>query len=188
MPGVLGNDIDAEDDPSAVLVGNVSDGTLTLNADGSFTYTPNAGFYGTMASPIRRTMEVLFQRRHRPPGGHGENDTPVASDDGYSTSKNTPLEVGAPGVLGNDSDLDGDPLSAVLISPPNHGTLTLNPGGGFTYTPEADFYGSDSFTYTANDSATGSNVATVSLTVMPGKRMVYLPMVSSGVYLSLLAP
>jgi VCBS repeat-containing protein len=66
-------------------------------------------------------------------------------------------------VLGNDSDPDGNTLSAVLASGPSHGTLTLNANGSFTYTPAANYNGSDSFTYRASDGT--SNLATVTLTV-----------------------
>ncbi|HWP93164.1 MAG TPA: Ig-like domain-containing protein [Thermodesulfobacteriota bacterium] len=90
---------------------------------------------------------------------------PVASNDSYSTPENTPLTVDAPGVLGNDIDAEGDPLSAILVSDVSKGTLTLNADGSFTYTPSADFNGTDSFTYKANDSTADSNVVTVSLTI-----------------------
>ena len=89
------------------------------------------------------------------------NDAPTAADDAYSTAEDTALTVAAPGVLGNDSDPDGDPLSAVLGSGPSHGTLTLNANGSFTYTPAANFNGSDSFTYRASDGTLTSNLATV---------------------------
>jgi VCBS repeat-containing protein len=73
--------------------------------------------------------------------------------------------VAAPRVLGNDMDPDGDTLTAVLVSGPSHGSLTLSPDGSFDYTPAADFNGSDSFTYKASDGLADSNTATVSLTV-----------------------
>jgi hypothetical protein len=73
-----------------------------------------------------------------------------------------------PGVLGNDSDADGDALTAVLVSGPTSGALVLNPNGSFTYTPNAGFFGSDSFTYKANDGLADSNVVTVTITVNPG--------------------
>ena len=63
--------------------------------------------------------------------------------------------MAAPGVLGNDSDIDGDTLTAVLVSGPAHGTLALNSDGSFTYTPSANYNGSDAFRYKANDSAAG---------------------------------
>ena len=79
------------------------------------------------------------------------NDAPAAADDAYSTTEDTPLTVAAPGVLANDTDPDGDPLTAVLVTGPSHGTLTLNANGSFTYTPAANYNGPDSFTYRASD-------------------------------------
>ena len=79
------------------------------------------------------------------------NDAPVAADDGYATDEDTPLTVAAPGVLANDTDVDGETLTAVLVAGPTHGTLTLNADGSFTYTPAANYNGTDSFTYRAND-------------------------------------
>jgi VCBS repeat-containing protein len=68
-------------------------------------------------------------------------------------------------VLSNDTDEDGDLLSATLVSGPAHGTLTLNADGAFTYAPAASYAGTDSFTYKVNDGELVSNVATVSITV-----------------------
>jgi len=93
------------------------------------------------------------------------NQAPVAVGDDYSTDEDTPLNVSAPGVLGNDTDADGNPLTAVLVSGPSNGTLTLNANGSFTYAPNANFCGSDSFTYKANDGSADSNAATVTITV-----------------------
>ena len=92
----------------------------------------------------------------------------MAADDTYATSKNTTLTVPAAGVLGNDSDADGDALGAALQSDVTNGTLTLNADGGFTYTPNKRFTGSDGFTYTASDGNAGSNTATVAITVTGG--------------------
>ena len=75
----------------------------------------------------------------------------MAANDAYTTDEDTPRTVTAPGVLGNDSDVDSVSLTAVLVTGPAHGTLTLNADGSFTYTPAANFNGSDSFTYKAND-------------------------------------
>src|SRR5206468_12630714 len=59
----------------------------------------------------------------------------------------------------------GNPVTAVLVTGPSHGTLTLNPDGSFVYTPDPNYNGTDSFTYKANDGTTNSPVATVTLTV-----------------------
>jgi VCBS repeat-containing protein len=94
------------------------------------------------------------------------NRPPVAGADAYATAGDAPLSVPAPGVLGNDSDQDGDELIAVPVSGPGHGSLTLNSDGSFTYTPDAGFSGADSFTYRARDAAGAeSGPATVTIDV-----------------------
>jgi hypothetical protein len=93
------------------------------------------------------------------------NNGPTAAGDSYTTGQDTPLDIGAPGVLGNDTDPDGDKLTAALASEPAHGTVTLNTDGSFRYTPDTGGSGSDSFQYTVSDGQGGWNVGTVSLTV-----------------------
>jgi VCBS repeat-containing protein len=166
-PGVLGNDSDADGDPlSAELGSGPSHGTLTLDADGSFIYTPAANFNGSDSFTYKAsdgglesglttvTLTVT-----------AVNDAPTAVDDAYSTAEDTALTVAAPGVLANNTDPDGDTLSAVAGSGPSHGTLSHNADGSFTYTPTANFNGSDSFTYRASDGTLTSNLATVTITV-----------------------
>jgi VCBS repeat-containing protein len=93
------------------------------------------------------------------------NRSPMAANDAYNTSVNIRLDVSAPGVLGNDTDVDGDTLTAVLASTVSHGTLMLNADGSFSYTPSASFNGTDSFTYKASDRVAQSNAATVTIVV-----------------------
>ena len=90
---------------------------------------------------------------------------PVAVNDDYTTDEDITLNVAAPGVLDNDTDPNNDPLTAVLVDDVTNGTLTLNTDGSFSYTPNANFNGSDSFTYKANDGTFDSNVATVNITI-----------------------
>src|SRR5437762_6724159 len=76
------------------------------------------------------------------------NDAPVAAnDDNYTTPEDTQLTVAAPGVLANDSDVDGDPLSTILVTGPSHGTLTMKGDGLFSCIPAMYFDGVDTFTY-----------------------------------------
>ncbi len=96
---------------------------------------------------------------------YGSNTAPVAVGNSYTTPEGQALNVPAPGVLGNDSDADGTPLAAVLVTGPASGTLNLNPNGSFTYTPDSGFTGGDSFTYRASDGVLTSNPATVNITV-----------------------
>ena len=94
------------------------------------------------------------------------NRPPVAKDDAYTTTRNRAFFIAAPGVLANDTDADGDPTTAALATKPAHGTLTLNANGSFSYVPNADFLGADSFTYAPVDhfDAVGT-AATVNITV-----------------------
>lgn len=94
-----------------------------------------------------------------------ENNPPVAVDDSYSTAEDTPMTIATPGVLGNDTDLDSNSLSAIKVSDPSHGTLTLNSDGSFTYTPATDYNGTDTFTYKAFDGAAYSSTVTVTISV-----------------------
>ena len=168
--GVLGTDSDVDgDELTAALDTGTSNGSLTLNADGSLTYTPDENFNGgdsftyhardgTDDSNVA-TVTITV---------NSVNDPPVAKDDTYSTDEDTPLTVAGPGVLGNDDDpVEGDALTAVLDTSVSNGSLTLNADGSLTYTPDANFNGSDSFTYHASDGSDDSNVATVTITVNP---------------------
>ncbi len=93
------------------------------------------------------------------------NRPPVAVNDTYSTAQDTMLTVPAPGVLANDTDPDGNSLLAEKATDPAHGTLTLNANGSFSYTPAPGFFGTDSFTYRADDGYEFSAAATVTITV-----------------------
>lgn len=90
------------------------------------------------------------------------NTPPVANPDDVSGPEDTVISGD---VLANDTDADGNALTAVLVAGAAYGQVALNPDGSFTYTPDPDFNGSDSFTYRANDGTADSTIATVSLTV-----------------------
>ena len=166
--GVLANDSDVENDAlSAILVTDVSNGSLTLNPDGSFSYTPDLNFNGVDSfsytandgtvdgNTVTVTLNVAAQ-----------NDAPVATADVYGTNEDTPLVVNAAsGVLANDSDIENDSLSAILASDVSNGSLTLNADGSFSYTPDANFNGVDGFTYKVNDGTVDGNTITVTLNV-----------------------
>ncbi|UCD51956.1 MAG: cadherin-like domain-containing protein [Phycisphaerales bacterium] len=93
------------------------------------------------------------------------NAAPQANDDAYSMDEDSVLTIPAPGLLANDTDAEGDPLTALLENGPSNGTLIWNGDGGFTYTPNPNYTGTDSFTYRANDGMDGSAPATVTITV-----------------------
>jgi VCBS repeat-containing protein len=90
---------------------------------------------------------------------------PTAIDDVYAATEDGVLTVPAPGILGNDTDVDGDTLTAILASGPAHGSLILNANGSFTYTPSPNYNGTDSFTYRASDGTAQSAVATVRIEI-----------------------
>jgi VCBS repeat-containing protein len=163
--GVLGNDTDVDNDPlTAVWVSGPSHGNLSLNSDGSFTYTPNPHYAGLDTFQYKAN-DGIVDSNIATVTINVTNNIPVANNDSYGVHPNTPLTVAAPGVLANDTDADGDPLTANWVSGPSHGMLTLNSDGSFTYTSDNNYTGTDSFTYQANDGVTNSNTATVTLTI-----------------------
>ena len=167
-PGPLGNDTDPDGDAlTPALLSTTTNGTLAPNLDGSFTYTPNADFAGTDSFTYSVTDPAgLTDTATVTITVTAVNDAPTAVDDAYATDEDTPLVVPAPGPLGNDTDPDGDVLTAALVTGPTNGTLTgTSTAGAFTYTPNPDFAGTDTFTYTVTDGELTSNVATVTITV-----------------------
>src|SRR5207247_1834089 len=173
-PGVLANDSDLDGDAlTAIVVSLPTHGSLTLSTNGSFIYTPAPNYNGPdsftykandgQADSAPATVNITVLPINDPPGTSGA----TVADDSYTTPEDTQLTVNAPGVLANDSDADGDALSAVLVSNPTHGTLTLNSDGSLVYTPALNFNGTDSFTYKASDGQAQGGVATVTITVTP---------------------
>jgi len=94
-----------------------------------------------------------------------QDKAPVANPDSFTMNANTTLSLLAPGVLANDTDQDGDPLTAALASNVSHGALTFNANGSFNYTPANNFTGTDSFIYQASDGIAFSGNAIVTITV-----------------------
>jgi len=258
VPGVLDNDADADGDVlTALLVTDVANGELALNANGSFQYMSNINWRGVDSFTYQAfdgnarseevTVEITVSVRNTPPvvsagndqtvnlpnpailsgtveddgepiGGElsvlwsktngpgdivfananqastsvtfdvageytlrllandgqlttydevniGANTVPVAQDDNYEAWRAELLEVGAPGVLENDSDADGDSLEAQLVQGALHGDLILNADGSFTYSSDNFFEGLDSFTYVVSDGNSTSEIVTVEILV-----------------------
>ena len=97
----------------------------------------------------------------------GQNDSPVALGESFAVNNNAALSLATPGLLANDTDPDLDPLAAILVTQPAHGTLTLQPDGAFLYVPDIAFMGTDSFTYKATDGVADSSAVTVTIDVIP---------------------
>ncbi|NJL19563.1 MAG: cadherin-like domain-containing protein [Leptolyngbyaceae cyanobacterium SM1_3_5] len=125
--------------------------TFTLQPDSSYTIDPNAS---AITLTVEDTAPVLVNR------------SPVAVDDRFIIGTGETLTIPAAGVLGNDSDPDGNPLTATVATTPTSGSLTLNANGSFTYSSNAGFTGTDRFTYQASD-GTLAATATVSIEVAP---------------------
>ena len=171
---VLENDFDVDGDELTIVSTSTPDqgGTVSINSDGTLSYTPPLNFSGfetfeyTICDPDNEcdtalvTIEVI-----------AINDPPVANDDGDTTDEDTPVTID---LLGNDTDVDGnpDPATVSISGAPSNGSVVDNGDGTITYTPDPDFNGTDTFTYTVCDDGTPlpiecSNEATVTVTIDP---------------------
>jgi len=165
--GVLGNDTDVDNLQSsltAVLVGGVAHGLLTFNANGTFSYTPAENFFGSdgFTYQARDPFGALSNIATVTLNVVKANDAPVATNATFITNEDTPLAAALP-----VADPDGDTLTFSILGGPAHGGLLVNPDGSFVYTPAANFFGPDSFTFRANDASLPSSIGTVSITVLP---------------------
>ncbi|MCC6454022.1 MAG: tandem-95 repeat protein [Caldilineaceae bacterium] len=170
---VLANDTDVDGGPMSIAaVGNPANGTVLIAGDNrSLTYQPDPDYCNDSVLS-RDTFTYTLA-----PGGDEAtvavtvtcvNDAPVADHDSYSLLEGATLTIVAPGVLANDTDIENDPLTAVIVAGPAHAaSFTLDAEGGFTYVHDGSETAADQFTYRANDGLVESNVATVSLTITP---------------------
>jgi hypothetical protein len=168
-PGVLANDTDPDGDSlSATLDSSVTNGSLTLNTDGSFEYIPDSSFTGTdsfvyevsddSGATDNATVTITVEPATSPP---------QAQPDSYQAVAGRTLTVPAPGVLGNDSEPEGNPLLAEVVSFPEDGLLLLSPDGSFAYGPSPGFAGTDQFSYQAVDPDGSADTTTVTIDVQP---------------------
>src|SRR5262249_50068348 len=150
-PGVLANDTNPDQATlTAFVVNGPNHGSVVLNGDGSFVYTPAPFFNGTDTFTYKALNGLAVS------AGVGTvtitvnpvNNARVARDDTAATNEDTPVTIP---VLANDTDVDGDALTPVLGAPPVHGSAVVNPDGTITYTPNLGFVGNDFFTYRATD-------------------------------------
>ena len=126
------------------------------------------GFDGEISSAALYGSRLTSEQIGVLAGGDPDNNAPVAGDDTYVMDEDGVLGVAVDqGVLANDSDPDSDPLTSVVATGPGHGAVDLSTDGSFIYTPDANYSGSDSFTYSAADGRGGSTIATVNITVDP---------------------
>lgn len=169
-PGLLANDTTNGGGPmTAMLMLPAGGGDVTVNADGSFTYTPYSYFTGVdyfgyravnslgMGNTASATITVA------PPAGV---PLPVAVDDRYTVGANGTLNVESPGVMANDDTRSAFYTQPEWLTQPAHGSLSLV-SDGFTYTPFPGFSGVDTATYRLRNLVGSSATATVTLTVLP---------------------
>lgn len=163
---VVSNDTDTSELPLTVIgVTHGAQGTVFNNGDGTVTYTPNLNFNGgdtftytivdVAGNSATATVNVTV---------NAVNDPPSAVNDTATTGEDTPVTTG--NVLANDTDVDDDlvPSSITAFSQGANGAVVSHDDGTFTYTPNANFHGSDSFTYTISDGVL-SATATVTIEV-----------------------
>ncbi len=166
--GVLFNDTDADNDTlTAQLIANATNGAVALAADGSFSYTPVDDYCGSDAFTYRAfDGQVQSALATVSLSVACVNDAPAAVADSYQATEDSVLVVDAfDGVLSNDTDIDNVSLTAQLIANAINGSVSLDADGSFTYTPNADACGSDSFIYRAFDGETQSQDAMVEIAV-----------------------
>jgi len=152
---------------------DVAPAGMAINAaTGAIAWTPQKSQVGSASVTVRATdPTTLSATQSFTITVANANYAPTASGETYAMVQGGTLNVAAPGVLANDSDPDGDVLSAVLGTPPANGTFSLAPNGGFTYTPPADAAGTTrTFTYSARDAlANTSGPVTVTITIAANK-------------------
>ena len=137
-------------------------GALIIHADGRYEYKPNPNYHGDDSFTFTVTDELGASNTYTMTiTVNSVNDAPVAKDDDASTPSNTVLN----GTLPAASDVDNDPVTYIKGSDPANGTVTVRPDGTYTYTPNPNYHGSDSFTYTVDDGQGGTNTYTIHITV-----------------------
>ena len=163
---LIANDTDSDGDALAVVAGTFATsqgGSVTIAPDGSYVYTPAANFNGTDSFTYSLTDGVLTDTGSVVLTVTAVNDVPVAGDDAASTAEDTPVVID---VLANDSDAEGDPLTVTSASAVN-GVVAIDPvTGALTYTPNANFSGTDTITYTVSDGAGGTATSTGTVVVI----------------------
>jgi VCBS repeat-containing protein len=160
---LAGTDVDG-DSLVFAAASNPANGTLVLSSDGSYTYAPGAGYSGADSftftvsdgTATSAAATVLITVDPTP------NSGPVADDDAVSTNESSAFSGNA-----TASDADSDPLTYSKVTDPANGTLSFAADGSYTYTPDAGFHGSDSFTFKSNDGTSDSNTSTITVTVNP---------------------
>lgn len=169
---LLANDSDPEGSPLTITTEtkNTAHGKVVIKADGTFTYTPNPNYNGSDTFTYQvcdNYTDVQCSSGTVTVTVNPVQDAPVALPDIFSTLEDTKLVVTCDCVLINDSDVDGDPLTGAVVEDVKHGSLVFQPDGAFEYMPDQDFFGTDTFTYTATDGIDVTHPVLVTINVIP---------------------
>jgi VCBS repeat-containing protein len=162
---VLLNDSDVEG-PVTITGTSTTNGTATINGT-NIVFRPATNFNGTVVFSYTISDGTNSATTNVTVTVTAANDAPVTYNDTFSTLEDVALVIPAAGILTNDVDVDSVALTAVLVSSTTQGSLTFNANGSFTYTPNLNFNGADSFTYRARDGAVNGNVGIVTINVTP---------------------
>ncbi len=141
---------------------DVGFGTVTLNEDGTATFTPDENWNGTETFDYTITDGTETATATATIDVDAVNDPPVAEDDSFISDEGAPVNFTVQDLLVNDSDLDGDTLTVTQIQQPDDGVITQNEDGSLTFTPNENWDGSTEFTYTITD---GNSTATAQVTI-----------------------
>jgi Ca2+-binding RTX toxin-like protein len=165
---LLANDFDVENSPLTIaIVQTAANGLLKKVSGGNYVYKPRLNFHGPDAFSYRVSdgalMSAVVTVRINV---NAVNDAPMVANNSYSIPEDAPLTVAAPGLLGNDSDVDGDALIIDMVSDVTLlGSLNWSPDGSFTYVPEFNYVGTDTFSYRVSDGQLTSIFAAVTITI-----------------------
>lgn len=161
---VFANDTDADGDTLFIsAVTQPTNGTIQVNPGYTVTYTPNVNYQGTDSFTYNVWDGTSVSNFATVTITIGTiNDAPAAVSDTVATNEDSAVAID---VLANDTDAEGDALTVVGTTNPTDGTVTVNMDNTITYTPNANYHGTDSFTYTVSDGTNSSNAATVTITI-----------------------
>ena len=186
-PGVLAETTDVDSVPTVVSATDPFRGSVTVAPDGSLTYLPDPDACGEDSFDFTVSDDEYTDTATATIVVECVNDAPTVVDHDVTTDQPNALTVAAPGVLEGAHDIEGDPLTARLAAGPSGGTVEIGDDGSFTYTPDPDFYGDDSFDFLVEDGNGGTARGMVHVVVRGATRTSTDPMQSSGALRAVLA-
>ncbi|WP_170940626.1 tandem-95 repeat protein [Pseudoalteromonas sp. NBT06-2] len=165
---VLANDSDVDNDTLTVIGADVIKGGVEITQENTLVYNPETDFEGE--------IEIVYTVSDNSGGEaqgkvlvsiNNSNNAPIAFDDIFALTEDSLMVISVPGLLNNDTDADGDILSVNTTAFTNvsNGIVTLSTDGSFSYQPNENFFGSDSFEYEVIDGEGGTDIGKATLTI-----------------------